>query len=69
MQCNIFGVISFGTVCLYVQEQMLVAFNGHQRRWGKQSLWKDGQFKKYVFCGVRKESKNSWLEAFAVFYM
>jgi hypothetical protein len=30
MQCNNFGVINFGTVCLLVQEQMLVASNGHQ---------------------------------------
>jgi len=49
MQCNIFGVSSFGTVCLFLQEQMLVAFYGHQSWFGKRSLQKDGQFKKYVF--------------------
>jgi hypothetical protein len=50
MLYNNFGMISFGTECLFVQEQMLVASNGHQSWWGKQSLRKDGQFKKYVFC-------------------
>jgi hypothetical protein len=30
LQCNNFGVISSGSVRLFVQEQMLVASNGHQ---------------------------------------